>query len=71
MASESLSSEKKLNLFQRYIFNTYKYQSLFNINTKEMKEKIGDALWPFHPENQPEGLIEDYEAFCKKLGYKK
>lgn len=36
-----------------------------------MKEKISDAMWPFHPENQPEGLVIDYLDFCKKLGFKK
>ena len=36
-----------------------------------MNEKVWDALWPFHPDNQPEGLVMDYEALCKKVGVKK
>ena len=36
-----------------------------------MKEKVSDALWPFHPDNQPEGIVDDYLALCKKVGVKK
>lgn len=26
-----------------------------------------DAFWPFLPDNQPEGLVQDYNSACKKL----
>jgi hypothetical protein len=37
-------------------------------STNEIKEKLIDALWPFHPDNQPEQLVSDYNAFLKKVG---
>ena len=49
------------------MFNAYKHQASFNVSTKEMLEKIYDGLWPFHPDNQPEGIIIEYNAFKKKF----
>ena len=54
-------------LFQKYIFDAYKYQKNFDVNTEEIVDKLYDAFWPFQPENQPEGVVKEYEAFCKKL----
>jgi hypothetical protein len=51
LGREAIGSERKLNFFQRYIFNTYKHSDSFNISTIELKGKITDALWPFHPNN--------------------
>lgn len=67
MASEAISSEKKKTLFQRYVFDSYKYQVYFNTSTLEILDKLKNALWPFHPESQPEELAMDYKAFCKRV----
>lgn len=70
LANESISSEtyeKKKTLFQKYIFDSYKYQCYFQSSTSEIKEKINDALWPFHPDSQPEDLVKDFENFKSKV----
>ena len=35
--------------------------------TSEIKEKVTMALWPFHPNGQPEELVTDYLAFKNKM----
>lgn len=37
------------------------------ITTSELLDKVYDALWPFHPDNQPEALVADYEVLKQKL----
>lgn len=54
-------------MFQQYIFDSYKYQVYFNISTSEIRDKITDALWPFHPDSQPEGLVTDYDKLLKQI----
>jgi hypothetical protein len=34
-------------------------------------EKLYEALWPFNTKNQPQGLVTDYNNFCKKVFPKK
>jgi len=51
LASEAISSEKKRTLFQRYVFDSYKYQAYFNTSTLEILEKLSNAMWPFYPES--------------------
>ena len=53
-------------MFQRWIFDSYKYQVYFNASTSEITEKLFDAVWPFHPETQPEGVVLEYNELCKK-----
>jgi len=67
LANDAISSERKKGFFQNYVFDTYKHQSYFLTSTEEIMEKIHDALWPFHPDNQPEALKADYEKFCHKM----
>ena len=28
---------------------------------------MNDAMWPFHPDTQPEALVNEYNDFCKRL----
>ena len=49
------------------MFDSYKYTSYFNVSTNEIKEKVLDALWPFHPDTQPDGIVNDYKQLLKKL----
>mmetsp|Transcript_3361 Transcript_3361/g.5621 ORF Transcript_3361/g.5621 Transcript_3361/m.5621 type:complete len:188 (+) Transcript_3361:209-772(+) len=67
LGAEAISSERKKSFFQSYVFDSYKYQIYFNVNTNEIKQKVIDALWPFHPDTQPSGISEDYEVFLEKL----
>ena len=67
LANEAISSERKKTLFQRYIFDSYKYQIYFNTSTSEITSKLLNALWPFYPEDQPDELVIEYKAFCKKV----
>ena len=39
----------------------------FNTTTVEIMSKLLNGLWPFFPEDQPDELIIDYKAFCKKV----
>lgn len=47
----SETNERPKNLFQKYIFDPFKYQTYFDTNTDEIYHKLLDALWPFIPEN--------------------
>ena len=68
MANESIGSgQRKQTMFQRYVFDTYKYQVYFNASTDEILGKLMDGLWPFHPDNQPEKLVNDFAKFKDKL----
>lgn len=49
--TQSISSERPRNLFQRFVFDPYKYQTYFDTTTDEILKKLVDALWPFIPEN--------------------
>ncbi len=60
-AVQSISSERPKTLVQRFIFDPYKYQSFFDTNTQEIKNKLIDALWPFIPENQHHLIENDAE----------
>lgn len=51
LGNEAISSERKKTLFQRYVFDSYKYQQYFCISTIDIQDKIRDALWPFHPDS--------------------
>jgi len=50
LGAESISSDRKKTYFQRYVFDSYKYQSYFNASTRDIIEKMKDAMWPFHPD---------------------
>ena len=50
LGSEAISSDRKKTYFQRYVFDSYKYQSYFNASTRDIIEKMNDAMWPFHPD---------------------
>ena len=50
LGAESISSDRKKTYFQRYVFDSYKYQSYFNASTRDIIEKTYDAMWPFHPD---------------------
>ena len=49
------------------MFDSYNYQSYFNTSTKEITSKLLNAMWPFHPDDQPEELVLDYKSFLKKV----
>lgn len=34
---DNISSDRAKNMFERYIFDIYKYQSFFDTNTEEIK----------------------------------
>jgi len=53
--------------FERWVFDSYKYQVYFNASTTEITEKMFDAIWPFLPGGQPDGLVLEYSAFCKRV----
>ena len=67
LANEAISSDRKKTLFQRYVFDSYKYQIYFNTTTNEITSKLLNALWPFHPDDQPEELVIDYKSFCRTV----
>ena len=58
----SADFEKNRSIFQRFIFDHLKYQDYFDTTTSEVKAKIMDALWPFHPANQHHLLKNDSES---------
>jgi len=44
LGAESISSDRKKTYFQRYVFDSYKYQSYFNASTRDIIEKTYDAI---------------------------
>lgn len=58
---DNLSSERAKNMFERYIFDIYKYQSFFDTTTDDIHNKLLDALWPFFPANQHHLIANDAE----------
>ena len=67
LGQEAISNERVPTFFQRWVFDSYKYQVYFNASTTEITEKLLDAIWPFLPGGQPEGLVLEYNAFCKRV----
>jgi len=59
--SISSDDQKPKNLFQRLVFDPYKYQSYFDTSTDDIKNRLIDALWPFFPENQHHLVENDAE----------
>lgn len=51
LGAEAMTNERIKTIFERYIFDSYKYQVYFNASTNEIAEKLFDAIWPFHPDN--------------------
>ena len=61
MKNTSSTNERPKNLFQKYIFDPFKYQTYFDTTTDEIQHKLIDALWPFIPENQHHLIENDAE----------
>lgn len=71
LANECLSSRpRQKTYFQRYIFDTSKYQCYFNTSTNEFTVKLMDGLWPFLPDNQPKELKDEYERLKQRMNGK-
>lgn len=62
-----MTNQRVTTIFERYIFDAHKYQQYFNASTTEIIEKLSDAVWPFQPANQPEGIVLEYTSVCKQF----
>jgi len=60
-----MSSGHEKSFFQTYIFDHYKYAYFFNTNTKEVYDRLKDAMWPFFPQHQHHIIKPDGSRLAK------